>query len=374
MHKAQKSSTNAKRARLDETLSPRGELKRQKVERPAQSRTYAEATAPELLAVITSVKIGYRRSPDSDIIQEALCERLSQGAEECSEEDVSPQFRGKPFYSDGSLKLWCQDKAIFQWLEDAISTIRLPTGEPMSLKDGVEAPRRVCGLLIPGQWEEARRIGHMLTWQNKWAEVHRWFVHRLQQRQGNNFVVRPEFLKLLTDAATALPDVVLYMAETDVPPPQEMVQLINHCEQNGQHIVVAPESNAHHPLWGMELANDRSITDSPLCRACKEGEETAVHILLECSGVANYRAKYLGVPRALPEVLSKPKRLRFLEELRWHEYDPATTTRKIGASTSSCGKPVTPNTRCACVYCVTRDTEKNRYFLVPSTLFIPIFL
>ncbi|XP_026316721.1 uncharacterized protein LOC113227862 [Hyposmocoma kahamanoa] len=67
-------------------------------------------------------------------------------------------------------------------------------------------------------------------------------------------------VKLLADAATGLPEVVLasvYMAETDVPPPQEMVQLINHCEQNGQHIVVATDSNAHHPLWGMELANER---------------------------------------------------------------------------------------------------------------------
>ncbi|XP_026328947.1 uncharacterized protein LOC113236935 [Hyposmocoma kahamanoa] len=63
-----------------------------------------------------------------------------------------------------------------------------------------------------------------------------------------------------------LPEVVLasvYMAEADVPPPQEMVRLINYCEQNGQHIIVATDSNAHHPLWGMELANDRgkSLTE-----------------------------------------------------------------------------------------------------------------
>ncbi|XP_026313906.1 uncharacterized protein LOC113225719 [Hyposmocoma kahamanoa] len=186
----QRSSTIAKRARLDETISPRGEHKRQKVERPAQQRTYAEATRPELMAVITSAKTGYIRSPDADMVQVALCQRLTQGAEECSEEDVGPQFRGKPVYSDGSLKLWCQDTATFQWLEDAISTIRLPSGEPLSLKNGVEAPRRVvCGLLIPGHWEDARRIGRILKWQNPWAEAHRWVVHRLQQHSGNSFVV-----------------------------------------------------------------------------------------------------------------------------------------------------------------------------------------
>ncbi|XP_026332152.1 uncharacterized protein LOC113239381 [Hyposmocoma kahamanoa] len=67
-------------------------------------------------------------------------------------------------------------------------------------------------------------------------------------------------VKLLADTATGLPEVVLasvYMAETDVPPPQKMERLIKYCEQSGQHIVVATDSNAHHPLWGMELANDR---------------------------------------------------------------------------------------------------------------------
>ncbi|XP_063371855.1 uncharacterized protein LOC134660086 [Cydia amplana] len=45
------------------------------------------------------------------------------------------------------------------------------------------------------------------------------------------------------------------------------------------------------------------VTDSPLCRGCMETEETASHVVLECSGVAPYRAKHLGSPRDLPEVL-----------------------------------------------------------------------
>ncbi|XP_026326274.1 uncharacterized protein LOC113234973, partial [Hyposmocoma kahamanoa] len=47
----------------------------------------------------------------------------------------------------------------------------------------------VCGLLIPGHWEDARRIGRILKWQNPWAEVHRWFVHKLQKQSGHTFVV-----------------------------------------------------------------------------------------------------------------------------------------------------------------------------------------
>ena len=60
------------------------------------------------------------------------------------------------------------------------------------------------------------------------------------------------------------------------------------------------------------------ITDSPLCRGCKEAEETAAHILMEYTSVANYRATYLGTPRSLREVTSDIKKLvGFLEELGW---------------------------------------------------------
>ncbi|KAI5651394.1 RNase H domain-containing protein [Phthorimaea operculella] len=46
------------------------------------------------------------------------------------------------------------------------------------------------------------------------------------------------------------------------------------------------------------------VTDSPLCRACMEEEETAAHVVLHCKEVATYRAKHLGNPRSIPEALS----------------------------------------------------------------------
>ncbi|CAH2208445.1 jg22376, partial [Pararge aegeria aegeria] len=45
------------------------------------------------------------------------------------------------------------------------------------------------------------------------------------------------------------------------------------------------------------------ITDSPLCRACMEADETPTHVLIRCRGVAEQRAAYLGSPASLPEVL-----------------------------------------------------------------------
>lgn len=62
------------------------------------------------------------------------------------------------------------------------------------------------------------------------------------------------------------------------------------------------------------------ITDSPLCRACMESEETANHVLMECPGVATYRATHLGSPGSLQEVIGNVKGLLdFLQELGWQE-------------------------------------------------------
>ncbi|CAH2215816.1 jg4323 [Pararge aegeria aegeria] len=46
------------------------------------------------------------------------------------------------------------------------------------------------------------------------------------------------------------------------------------------------------------------VTDSPLCRACMEKNETPTHVMLECTGVTEQREIYLGSPATIPEVLS----------------------------------------------------------------------
>ncbi|CAH2211686.1 jg903 [Pararge aegeria aegeria] len=59
-----------------------------------------------------------------------------------------------------------------------------------------------------------------------------------------------------------------------------------------------------------------SITDSPLCRACMEADETPTHILLRRKGVAEQCAAYLGSPASLPEALGDlGSRLSFWSEL-----------------------------------------------------------
>lgn len=60
------------------------------------------------------------------------------------------------------------------------------------------------------------------------------------------------------------------------------------------------------------------VTDSPLCRGCLRAEETVTHVILECEGVADQRAKILHNVRSLREACDCPRRLlSFWKELCW---------------------------------------------------------
>lgn len=67
-------------------------------------------------------------------------------------------------------------------------------------------------------------------------------------------------------------------------------------------------------FWRVQKIPGRSPYSKPfsvcaaLCRAYREGEQTAVHILLQRSGMPNYRTKYLGMSKSLPEVFNKPEK------------------------------------------------------------------
>lgn len=60
------------------------------------------------------------------------------------------------------------------------------------------------------------------------------------------------------------------------------------------------------------------ITDSPICRACLDADETVTHVILECEGVTDQRAKILDNVRSLREACESPRRLLcFWKELGW---------------------------------------------------------
>ena len=50
--------------------------------------------------------------------------------------------------------------------------------------------RRIrCGILLPGIWNDAKRVGTALQFQNPWAGVRRWLLHNMDQQQADTFVM-----------------------------------------------------------------------------------------------------------------------------------------------------------------------------------------
>ncbi|XP_063389050.1 uncharacterized protein LOC134674828 [Cydia fagiglandana] len=143
--------SSAKRARLDETISPRGEPKRQKTGPPGET--------PQA------------RQPTSSL-------------------PAGPLFRGKPVWANGSLRLWCENQATLAWLKRSVATITLDEGEKVVVKRQSEVPKRVrCGILFPGVWEDFGEVGRALRYQNPWAEIDRWLLNRREVQGTETFAV-----------------------------------------------------------------------------------------------------------------------------------------------------------------------------------------
>ncbi|XP_063381899.1 uncharacterized protein LOC134677241 [Cydia fagiglandana] len=185
--------SSAKRARLDETISPRGEPKRQKTGPPGETphADYAEAAKADLLVAVTTATSGHLTSQQSDEVQRQLLALLSQEARQpTSSLPAGPLFRGKPVWANGSLRLWCENQATLAWLKRSVATITLDEGEKVVVKRQSEVPKRVrCGILFPGVWEDFGEVGRALRYQNPWAEIDRWLLNRREVQGTETFAV-----------------------------------------------------------------------------------------------------------------------------------------------------------------------------------------
>ncbi|XP_052740950.1 uncharacterized protein LOC112045863 isoform X2 [Bicyclus anynana] len=70
----------------------------------------------------------------------------------------------------------------------------------------------------------------------------------------------------------------------------------------------------------IRIAQALGLTDSPLCRACMEEDETPLHVMLSCRGVTEQRATYIGSSATLHEAIGDlGGLLSFWSELGWME-------------------------------------------------------
>ncbi|XP_073967071.1 uncharacterized protein [Choristoneura fumiferana] len=181
----------AKRNRHDDTQSPRGGSKKPRLEEGAEA-SYAEAVRSELLVAVTAATGEPLTAQASAEIQARLQEQLLEQAVQETGIDWSgdPQFRGKPILANGALKLWCEDHETVEWLTKTIAGFTLSTGTGLMVKRQCDLVRMVrCGVLLPGDQPDIWKVGRALRYQNKWARVDSWLLHKVDRQEGDTFLI-----------------------------------------------------------------------------------------------------------------------------------------------------------------------------------------
>ncbi|XP_050666960.1 uncharacterized protein LOC126966736 [Leptidea sinapis] len=185
-----------KRARLDETLSPRGEPKKPRLT-PAQdtrSPTYAEATSadkPKAKLVITSAT-GYITKETAVIVEKHLDDAFIATARRQIMTVEGPIFMRRPTSYDGSLRLYCENQEAVEWTVGVCSELDLPGVGKLTVTDAKDIPKMVrCGIRLPHEHDgDQVLIGMCLRLGNPWAQVERWRVHTIIPQDKATFVVR----------------------------------------------------------------------------------------------------------------------------------------------------------------------------------------
>jgi hypothetical protein len=174
----------SKRARLDETISPRGEHKKIKIDSLGKKQThptYAAAAATDLTVAITNERTGRLSQQDAEEVEKKIGDAIFQAAIETDLDTIAeaPAFSGRPSVVDGYLKLWCQDANTKQWLMTWLATATLTNGDRLVGKREDEMVRKTrCGILIPSIEDNLTKVGRVLNFQNSWAEVRKWTIHQ----------------------------------------------------------------------------------------------------------------------------------------------------------------------------------------------------
>lgn len=181
----------SKRQRLDDTVSPRGEYKKVRLDtgRPAPA-SYADIVQNKLCVAIT-------RADDQPIIEEQanrikkFLSTMILAATRDPSADFYPSFRGKPIIAEGVLKLWCEDERSRRWLCETISGLPAETCPKLVVKSQSDLTRRVrAALWLPECDNTLEDTKWVLHCQNQWANVQSWSVlsHSLQ-RDGTMYLM-----------------------------------------------------------------------------------------------------------------------------------------------------------------------------------------
>lgn len=180
----------AKRVRLDDSQSPKVLPKKQRLEDGSQI-PYAEAVRSDLMVAVTTVTGSPLTAQASQELQELLQARLLEEAlKMTANTSVEPGFRGKPIFTNGVLKLWCDDHSTLVWLTETVAGLTLSTCSGLVVKRQCDLVRMVrCGVLLPVAEQDIWQMGRVLRYQNKWAKVESWLLHKADRQGGGTFLI-----------------------------------------------------------------------------------------------------------------------------------------------------------------------------------------
>ncbi|CAG4959125.1 unnamed protein product [Colias eurytheme] len=185
--------TTPKRLRIDDTLSTQetNDKPCPNESKTVQSTNYAEAVKDDLIVAITAdAPMVHLTQEQSDHILNSLQPLLQQEAMNYREGDKRVLFRGKPTFSGGVLKMWCDDTHTLDWLKTAVKKVELPCGGKICVRKLAEVGKTVrCGILLPGVWEDIKAVGLQLHYHNDWAQVDRWLLLRADVQDADTFLI-----------------------------------------------------------------------------------------------------------------------------------------------------------------------------------------
>ncbi|KAL0811048.1 hypothetical protein ABMA28_010328 [Loxostege sticticalis] len=170
--------TSSKRARLDDTRSPRGEAKRPKTDtRQRQTVSYADASQSHLRVAVITVPPRDLSQEQADQLRETINDSILQAVLfPPSPSAQAPSFRGRPFLMDGVLAMWCEDENALAWLERETSRMTSPIpGTTLAVIRQSELKKRLkAGLLIHTRITDSKTLHKVLCAQNPWYKVDSW--------------------------------------------------------------------------------------------------------------------------------------------------------------------------------------------------------
>lgn len=186
----------AKRTRLDDTVSPRGEHKRQRLDNTRRAGVqYSQAVAQKPGIVVTDATTGFiTRDTAKGILSDINKRILKEALDAALGVSVGgrPRFEGRPTYVDGCLLLHAADAFTEDWVRRGVPDMALPSNVTLVVKKRSEMPRRIqCAVFVPDEddfWTAASDIGKVLHYQNEWAGVNRWLVSTAEKQARGWFI------------------------------------------------------------------------------------------------------------------------------------------------------------------------------------------